>query len=90
MPQTQLSLHRPFSPPAPPPPAEYREQPADGGEALKGPILELLASAGLQEDCPLDPSAAEPRVLTAEDAAGIPQDVFEEYAGRVYKYLQVR
>lgn len=30
------------------PPAEYRDQPAGGGEALKGPILELLASAGLQ------------------------------------------
>lgn len=33
--------------------AEYREQP-EASEALKGPILELLASAGLQEDCPFD------------------------------------
>lgn len=57
---------------------------------LKGPILELLASAGLQEDCPLDPEAAEKRVLVAEDADSIPAEVFEEYASRVYKYLQAR
>ncbi|KAL4859226.1 Acyl-coenzyme A oxidase [Chlorella vulgaris] len=37
--------------------SEYRENP-EGSDALKGPILELLASAGLQEDCPFEPATA--------------------------------
>lgn len=37
--------------------AEYRESP-ETNEALKGPVLELLASAGLQEDCPFDEQQA--------------------------------
>lgn len=41
--------------------AEYREQAEGGGEALKGPILELLASAGLQVGCPR--ASAIPEVL---------------------------
>lgn len=71
-----------------PPTAEYREQP-DNNEALKGPILELLLQAGLQDDCPFDPAATEPRALAAEDADGIGTEAFSEYASRVYQYLQV-
>jgi magnesium chelatase subunit H len=44
--------------------SEYREQP-EASEALKGPILELLASAGLQEDCPF----ADPEAVTAAAAS---------------------
>lgn len=32
--------------------AEYREGGAEAGEALKGPIIEALNLAGLQQDCP--------------------------------------
>ena len=34
--------------------AEHREQREGSGGALKGPILELTASAGLQDDCPFE------------------------------------
>lgn len=82
--------------------AEYRENPKTS-DVLKGPILELLASSGLQEDCPFDEAAAaaaedsksgssgggEKRVLGAEDAEGISTEAFSEYAARVYQYLQV-
>lgn len=70
--------------------AEYREQP-ETNEALKGPILELLASSGLQEDCPFDEAAAaagERRLLAAEDADAIDTPAFTQYASRVYQYLQ--
>ncbi|PSC71131.1 protoporphyrin IX magnesium chelatase [Micractinium conductrix] len=72
--------------------AEYRDQPVGGGSALKGPILELLASAGLQEDCPFDEAAAaagKARVLGAEDADEIDDEAFGQYAARVYTYLQI-
>ncbi|KAL4458671.1 hypothetical protein ABPG75_013536 [Micractinium tetrahymenae] len=73
--------------------AEYRENP-EANEALKGPVLELLASAGLQEDCPFDQQQAalpggERQVLGAEDADSISTEAFAEYASRVYQYLQV-
>ena len=49
---------------------EYREQP-EASEALKGPILELLASAGLQEDCPFaDPEASAAGVAAAASSSG--------------------
>lgn len=127
-------------------PAEYREQAPEASTALKGPILELTAAAGLQaractqrrrcghrraplawppqplgmaglhcctpaclaltplsprscrlppqppaaqDDCPFDPSAAEPRVLAAEDADALSDEAFAEYASRLYLYLQV-
>lgn len=84
---------QPTCPALPRPPAaaaEYREQPTATNAALKGPILELTASAGLQDDCPFDPSAAEPRVLAAEDADALSDEAFGEYASRLYQYLQVR
>jgi magnesium chelatase subunit H len=71
--------------------AEYREQP-ETNEALKAPILELLASSGLHEDCPFDEAAAaagERRLLAAEDADAIDTPAFTQYASRVYQYLQV-
>lgn len=51
--------------------------------------LALLLKPTLQEDCPFDPDAAEQRTLGAEDAEGISEEAFGEYASRVYQYLQV-
>lgn len=51
--------------------------------------LVLLSEPHLQEDCPFDPDAAEQRTLGAEDAEGISEEAFGEYASRVYQYLQV-
>ena len=72
---------------------ELREDPAGSSAALKGPIAELLAATGLQEDCPFDEAAAaagQPVVeLTAEAADGVSDEAFAAYASRLYTYLQV-
>ena len=61
--------------------------------SLKGPIVQSLTQAGLEQECPLQPAkhnAAEPGTEMIEEAAvEIPDADFKEWVGRVYVYLQV-
>jgi magnesium chelatase subunit H len=78
--------------------AEWREAPpGDGADALRGPIVDALASAGLAADCPYipadgadaGPAIAPGGALTPEAASALPAPAFASYAGRVYAYLQL-
>lgn len=69
--------------------AEYRENP-ENSHALRGPIIESLNLTGLQEDCPYMPSGdGEARMLTVQDVDQLEQEEFDQYASRLYQYLQV-
>lgn len=68
---------------------EYRGDP-DTNAALKPAIVDNLALAGLQDDCPyVDPGTLEARALSAQDVDQIPASEFNEYASKLYQYLQV-
>ena len=69
---------------------EYRENPV-ANASLKGPIVQSLVQAGLEQECPLQPAKAAEAVteMSEEAAEGIPDADFTEWVGRVYVYLQV-
>jgi magnesium chelatase subunit H len=72
--------------------SDYREDPETTGSALRGPIFDLVASAGLDADCPyVDPSTGEARRVTSEDLeAGevtVSAEAFQDYASELYAYL---
>jgi len=49
---------------------DYREDPASTDSALRGPIFDLVASAGLDADCPyIDPATGAAARVTSEDGA---------------------
>ncbi len=68
--------------------SDYRESPAQNA-ALKGPIIELLAAAGLEQDCPFRNAVGEACQLSPETAAEVEDDAFAEYACQLNTYLQV-
>ena len=68
--------------------SDYRESPAQNA-ALKGPIVELLAAAGLEQDCPFQSADGQPQQLSPEAAAEVDDEVFAAYAGELNTYLQV-
>ena len=56
---------------------------------MQEPIVENLASAGLEKDCPFQPSAeGEARFLPSETAREVDDAAFAEFVGRVNAYLQ--
>ena len=61
--------------------------------SLKGPIVQNLTQAGLEQECPFQPAkhnASEAGTEMSEEAAeDIPNADFTEWVGRVYVYLQV-
>jgi cobalamin biosynthesis Mg chelatase CobN len=63
---------------------EYREDPT-GNEALRGPIVELLNSSGLDKDCLFDASALPGGRLTGENVNRVPVQVFEEFSSSMYR-----
>lgn len=65
--------------------AEWREAPR-GADALRAPIVDAIAAAGLAADCPF---GAEGKPLDAESAATLTSAEFEEYASRVGAYLRL-
>jgi cobalamin biosynthesis Mg chelatase CobN len=68
--------------------AEYREDPASSG-ALAAPIVDSLQKAGLDRDCPFQPSADSPvRDLTVDNAGELPTDEFGAYVAQLNSYLQ--
>jgi magnesium chelatase subunit H len=76
--------------------AEWREAPGDAADALRGPIVDALAAAGLAADCPYTaadgadaPGIAPGGALTPDAAATLPAAAFASYASRVYSYLQL-
>ena len=74
--------------------AEYREDPVTNFEALRGPVFDLVASAGLDADCPfVDPAAGASARVTSEtlETGQVVVDpaTFEAYAGDLYAYLGV-
>jgi len=74
--------------------AEYREDPVTNFEALRGPVFDLVASAGLDADCPfVDPATGASARVTSEtlETGQVVVDpaTFEAYAGDLYAYLGV-
>jgi cobalamin biosynthesis Mg chelatase CobN len=68
--------------------AEYREDPASN-LSLAGPIVDSLQKAGLDRDCPFQPSVDCPvRELTVEAAEDVPESEFSSYASQLHAYLQ--
>jgi len=81
--------------------AEYRDSP-ESAFAYRVPIVEQLASAGLQKDCPFFPCAPPPDEnssddnfeegtaleLTAENVDSIETSEFDAYVSELYFYLQ--
>jgi magnesium chelatase subunit H len=67
--------------------AEYREAP-QASTALKPSIAELASSAGLQSDCAYVASDGTPQELDGDNAEAADGAAFEEWASRLYLYLQ--
>ena len=80
--------------------SEYREAPSENFLALRGPIFDLVASAGLDQDVPFTVHGVATRV-TSETMAGedeeegdsskidITPELFEQYASELFQYLGV-
>ena len=73
---------------------EYREDKETNFEALRGPIFDLIASAGLDADCPFtDKVSGEKMRITSETIENGETEVsaaaFEKYASDLYAYLGV-
>ncbi|KAK9860391.1 hypothetical protein WJX84_004358 [Apatococcus fuscideae] len=68
--------------------SDYRENPKHNA-ALKGPIIELLAAAGLEQDCPFRNADGAPHQLSPEAAEGVADETFAAYASELNTYLQV-
>lgn len=69
--------------------SEYRTDPA-ASESLRATIVDNLSLAGLQDDCPyVDAATGAAAPLSAEQAEALPAAAFQEYAGKLYSYLQV-
>jgi magnesium chelatase subunit H len=70
---------------------EYREDPVSNDAALRAPIFDLVASAGLDADCPyVDPATGAARRVTSEDGAeGVTAEAFQAYTSELYAYLGV-
>ena len=68
--------------------SDYRENP-EHNAALKGPIVELLAAAGLEQDCPFRGPDGSPSQLSPEAAEKVADEAFAAYAGELNTYLQV-
>lgn len=67
---------------------EYRENPQQSA-ALRGPIIELLAAAGLEQDCPFRNPDGTPCPLSPAAAEKVADEAFAAYAGELNTYLQV-
>ena len=73
---------------------EYREDKETNFEALRGPIFDLIASAGLDADCPfMDEVSGQKIRITSETIENGETEVstaaFEKYASDLYAYLGV-
>ena len=73
---------------------EYREDKETNFEALRGPIFDLIASAGLDADCPfVDEVSGQKIRITSETIENGETEVsapaFEKYASDLYAYLGV-
>ncbi|GBG70565.1 hypothetical protein CBR_g6691 [Chara braunii] len=70
--------------------SEYRENP-EANDALKGSIVGVLETSGLQGDCPfIEATGNQPAVmLTEESVQTVGQDEFIGYMKRLYEYLQI-
>ena len=73
---------------------EYREDPETNDAALRGPIFDLVAAAGLDADCPfVDPATGTAVRITSEaleaGEATVTPEAFQEYAAALYTYLGV-
>jgi hypothetical protein len=70
--------------------SEYNEDPSRNGP-LRQPILESLSLSGLRDDIPYtyDPHTDTKGYLTEEEAEGMSEEAFTEYAGRIYAYLRL-
>lgn len=70
---------------------EYKEDPVSN-DSLRGPIVDTLNLAGLQEDCPYLPDPLKPdspKFLRPDNVSEVDAEAFLVYAGKVYQYLQV-
>lgn len=67
--------------------AEYREG-GEGADALRVPIVELLSSSGLDQDCPFLDGSGAAQQLSGDNVDAIESEAFKQYASRLYLYLQ--
>jgi magnesium chelatase subunit H len=74
--------------------SDYREDPETNADALRGPIFDLVTSAGLDADCPyVDAATGERARVTSESLekgdVTVTNEAFSEYASELYAYLGV-
>jgi cobalamin biosynthesis Mg chelatase CobN len=64
--------------------AAYREDPANN-ESLREPIVDMLASSGLDKDCPYEDQSGTAQQLDTDNVAAVPAEQFSAYVDRVYR-----
>ena len=74
--------------------SDYREDPETNADALRGPIFDLVTSAGLDADCPYVDAATGERVRVTSESlekgeVTVTNEAFSEYASELYAYLGV-
>lgn len=69
---------------------EYREDPV-ANEGLRGSIVGVLTTSGLDSDCPFREATPESEavVLTEDDVSTVSAKEFDAYVSRLYEYLSV-
>jgi cobalamin biosynthesis Mg chelatase CobN len=60
--------------------SEYRESPAEN-ESLRAPIIDMLATSGLDQDCPY----SDREELTGDNVEAVAAADFSAYADRLYR-----